>query len=142
MIAIARRVRLAVLAVLVGVVAAPALANTLASPVVFFESGSAALVPTARIVLDDALERMILPGVRNGSLAAFQVTGHADRAGPDDRNMQLSIRRAEAVRDYLVSRGVPTRLIGVLGYGEAQPLVETADGVVEPQNRYAMILFR
>ena len=63
---------------------------------------------------------------------------NADMTMPGEERMAW----CEAVRDYLVSRGVPTRLIGVLGYGEAQPLVETADGVVEPQNRYAMILFR
>src|SRR6185312_2389773 len=61
-------------------------------------------------------------------------TGHADRSGPEGYNMALSLRRANAVKDSLVRNGVPASAISVIGKGETQPLVQTADGVREPQN--------
>jgi outer membrane protein OmpA-like peptidoglycan-associated protein len=44
-------------------------------------------------------------------------------------------KRAEAVHAYLVSRGVPSAAMTVTSYGESRPLIVTADGVREPQNR-------
>ena len=49
--------------------------------------------------------------------------------------MALSLRRANAVKDQLVREGIPATQIVVVGKGESQPLVPTADGVREPQNR-------
>jgi outer membrane protein OmpA-like peptidoglycan-associated protein len=76
-----------------------------------------------------------------GRVARLQVTGHADRAGADAYNMALSQRRAEAVRAELVRNGVPAEQIVVLARGESEPLVPTADGVREPQNRRVVISF-
>jgi len=74
--------------------------------------------------------------------ARITATGHTDRSGPDDYNMALSLRRANAVKDALVRDGVPPMAISVIGKGETQPLVPTADGVREPQNRRVEIDFR
>lgn len=63
------------------------------------------------------------------------ITGHTDRAGSDGYNMALSLRRANAVRDALVREGFPGERITIVGRGELQLLVRTADGVREPQNR-------
>jgi len=65
------------------------------------------------------------------------VTGHADRSGSEVHNMDLSRRRAEAVRDELVRLGVPVDRIKLDWRGESQPMVMTQDGVREPQNRRA-----
>lgn len=62
-------------------------------------------------------------------------TGHTDTSGPDDYNMALSLRRANTVKDGLVSQGVPATAINVVGVGKAGLLVPTGDGVREPQNR-------
>jgi outer membrane protein OmpA-like peptidoglycan-associated protein len=70
------------------------------------------------------------------------VTGHADRAGPDSYNMALSMRRADAVKAVLVREGVPANQIAVVARGESQPLVPTADGVREPQNRRVEIVLQ
>lgn len=67
--------------------------------------------------------------------ARVVATGHADRSGPENYNMALSLRRANAVKNALVGDGVPATAIAVVGRGESQPLVQTADGVREPQNR-------
>ena len=50
------------------------------------------------------------------------VTGHTDRIGSQQYNQRLSERRADAVRDYLVSRGVPRDRIETLGMGKTQPV--------------------
>jgi outer membrane protein OmpA-like peptidoglycan-associated protein len=72
--------------------------------------------------------------------ARVTATGHADRSGPENYNMTLSLRRANAVKDALVKEGVPATAIAVVGRGESMPLVQTADGVREPQNRRVEIL--
>jgi len=72
--------------------------------------------------------------------ARITATGHADRSGPENYNMALSLRRANAVKDALVRNGVPAGAISVVGRGESQPLVPTADGVREPQNRRVEIV--
>ena len=74
--------------------------------------------------------------------ARITATGHADRSGPEDYNMALSLRRANAVKDALVRDGVPATAISVIGKGETQPLVQTADGVREPQNRRVEIVLQ
>jgi OOP family OmpA-OmpF porin len=50
------------------------------------------------------------------------VTGHTDRIGSQAYNQKLSERRADAVRDYLVSKGVPRDKIETLGMGKTQPI--------------------
>ena len=67
--------------------------------------------------------------------ARITATGHTDKSGPENYNMALSLRRAATVKDALVREGVPATAIAVVGKGETQPLVQTADGVREPQNR-------
>lgn len=69
----------------------------------------------------------------------FSVTGHADTAGPADYNRDLSLRRAQNVRDALVERGVDADRISVAARGESEPAVQTGDGVREQRNRRAVI---
>lgn len=74
--------------------------------------------------------------------AQIKATGHTDRSGPETYNMALSLRRANAVKDALVRAGVRESDIAVVGLGESQPLVKTADGVREAQNRRVEIVIR
>ncbi len=79
-----------------------------------------------------------------GKRAAPEITviGHTDRAGTEEANLRLSQARAEAVRDILVSGGVSAQIIQVVGRGELEPEVMTADGVAEPRNRRVEISVR
>jgi outer membrane protein OmpA-like peptidoglycan-associated protein len=70
------------------------------------------------------------------------VTGHTDKSGSDAYNQALSVRRANAVKAKLAQYGVPANVITTTGRGESEPLVPTADGVREPQNRRAEIVIR
>jgi outer membrane protein OmpA-like peptidoglycan-associated protein len=72
--------------------------------------------------------------------ARITATGHTDTSGPEAYNMALSLRRANTVKDALVREGVPATAIAVVGRGESQPLVQTGDGVREPQNRRVEIV--
>ncbi len=72
--------------------------------------------------------------------ARITATGHTDTSGPEAYNMALSLRRANAVKDALVRDGVPAQAISVVGRGEQGLLVQTADGVREPQNRRVEIV--
>jgi OmpA-OmpF porin, OOP family len=74
--------------------------------------------------------------------ARITATGHTDKSGPESYNMALSLRRANTVKDALVREGVPATAISVIGKGETQPLVQTADGVREPQNRRVEIVIQ
>ena len=67
--------------------------------------------------------------------ARLQLSGHTDRSGSAPYNRLAARRRAEAVRNQLVERGVPLAAISIASYGEERPLVPTDDGVREVQNR-------
>lgn len=73
--------------------------------------------------------------IREDNGARVTLTGHTDKAGASDYNKRLSRRRVEAVRDALVANGVPADRITVGPDGEGEPLIDTADGVREAQNR-------
>jgi outer membrane protein OmpA-like peptidoglycan-associated protein len=74
--------------------------------------------------------------------ARITATGHTDTSGPENYNMALSLRRANAVKDALVRDGVPATAIAVIGRGEQGLLVPTPDGVREPQNRRVEIVLQ
>lgn len=97
---------------------------------VFFDWDRSNITAEAAAILDRAAEQYAATGQTRVALA-----GHADKSGSDDYNAALSQRRAEAARAYLVGKGVPESVMATEGFGESRPLVDTADGVREPQNR-------
>jgi len=105
-------------------------APTAASYMVFFDFNSAALSAQAQGTI-----RQAAAAYKAGGTSAITDTGHTDRSGSDTYNLALSLRRATVVKDALVREGVPAAAITAIGRGESQPLVQTADGVREPQNR-------
>ena len=71
---------------------------------------------------------------------SVSVTGHADRAGPAEYNMALSLRRANAVGEVLVAKGAIADQVSVAGRGEEELAVATNDDVPEPANRRVEII--
>ena len=105
--------------------------------IVFFDFDRSDLSPQSRATIKQAADAS-----KTGGVQRVGVTGHADKSGPDAYNMALSLRRANNVKDELVRDGVPAASIVVVGRGESQPLVPTADGVREPQNRRVEIVLQ
>ena len=103
--------------------------------VLYFAFDSAELTSASMMAVEQAVD-----AARKTEAADFSVTGHADRAGPAEYNLALSLRRADAVREALAARGIAAGRIGVAGRGEAEPAVPTADGVAEPANRRVEII--
>ncbi|MBX9752737.1 MAG: OmpA family protein [Roseococcus sp.] len=113
---------------------APAPARTY---LVFFDWDRADLTDRARQIIGDAATN-----ARTVSSTRIEVSGHADRTGTAAYNQRLSVRRAEAVAGELVRRGIARNEITVQGFGFERPLVPTAMGVREPQNRRVEIVLR
>jgi outer membrane protein OmpA-like peptidoglycan-associated protein len=103
---------------------------------VFFDWDRSDITPEAASILDNAAQAYATTGQ-----ASIMLAGHADKSGSDQYNVGLSQRRADAVKTYLAGKGVPDTSITTEAFGESRPLVETADGVREPQNRRVEITF-
>jgi OmpA family len=108
----------------------PAMVITAPSFMVFFDFDKSTLTPAA---IDTIAKAAAAYRAKGG--AQIKASGHTDRAGTDAYNMALSLRRANVVKDALVQQGVPAGAINAVGVGKAGLLVQTGDGVREPQNR-------
>ena len=75
--------------------------------------------PDSRTKLDDLVGKL-----RNVTLEVVIAVGHADRLGGDAYNMKLSVRRADSVKAYLVSKGITASRVYTEGKGERQPVKE------------------
>ena len=82
-------------------------------------------------VLDEAAAMLKQEPEAVGVISA----GHTDSIGTDAYNMKLSLRRAEAVKNYLVSEGISAKRIKVEGFGEANPVASNATAEGRAQNR-------
>ena len=104
---------------------------------VYFDFDKSVINPAGQAVIND-----VLADAAKHAPSSVSVTGHADRAGPEDYNMALSLRRADAVRSALIAGGVSADKITVAGRGESEPAVPTADGVREAKNRRVEIILQ
>ncbi len=86
-----------------------------------FETGSDKLTSFSKYELDNLIELMV-----NNSTMTIELSGHTDNTGDADSNLDLSNKRAAAVRDYLVSRGIQAERMKAVGYGQTRP-VDTND---------------
>ena len=84
---------------------------------------------TALHALDESIK------ARGADVVDIDVIGHTDSDGSEEYNMALSIRRAEAVRDYMVSEGVDASIIDVSGEGESNPIASNATKEGRAENR-------
>jgi len=104
-------------------------------PDVLFDFNKATLRPHARELLSKIAGILqVAPDY------GLQIEGHTDSIGSEAYNLKLSERRADAVRDYLASAGVPARLLSIEGFGEDQPVASNSHAEGRQQNRRVEIV--
>ena len=100
---------------------------------VFFETDSSELTDQARATLVKQSQWL-----NNYNRYAFTIEGHADERGTREYNIALGARRAETVRQYLVSRGVSAQRMRTISYGKERPVALCNDISCWSQNRRAV----
>jgi len=118
-------------------VAVPTTAEPTRTYLVFFDWDRADLTGRARQIIAEAAAAST-----RVQTTRIEVQGNADRSGTPAYNQGLSVRRARTVAAELVRQGVPQNEINIQGFGDTRPLVPTAAGVREPQNRRVEIILR
>ncbi len=100
---------------------------------VFFETDSSELTPQAHATLDKQAQWL-----NQYNRYAFTIEGHADERGTREYNIALGARRAQTVRDYLVSRGLSAQRMHTISYGKERPVALCNDISCWSQNRRAV----
>jgi OOP family OmpA-OmpF porin len=97
---------------------------------VFFDFDKAVLKPEGKAKLDDLVGKL-----KTVALEVIIAIGHTDWVGSDAYNLKLSVRRAEAVKAYLVSKGIEPNRIYTEGKGKAQPIADNRTAAGRAKNR-------
>jgi peptidoglycan-associated lipoprotein len=100
---------------------------------VFFSTDSTQLTPQSRATLDKQAQWL----QRYGHYT-FTIEGHADERGTREYNLALGARRAQAVRDYLASRGIAAARMHTISYGKERPVAVCNNDSCWSQNRRAV----
>ncbi len=96
----------------------------------FFDFDKSVLKPEGRAKLDDLVSK-----IRDVNLEVIIAVGHTDSIGTDTYNQRLSVRRAEAVKAYLVSKGIERNRVYTEGKGEKQPVADNRTREGRAKNR-------
>jgi peptidoglycan-associated lipoprotein len=100
---------------------------------VFFDTDSSELSDQARATLDKQAQWL-----NNYNRYSFTIEGHADERGTREYNIALGARRAETVREYLISRGLAATRMRTISYGKERPVALCNDISCWSQNRRAV----
>ncbi|NLH49691.1 MAG: OmpA family protein [Myxococcales bacterium] len=101
---------------------------------VLFDYDSDIIKPAAFATLDNVAS-VIQKKAAAGKLKKVAIGGHASSEGTDEYNMNLSKRRAESVKKYLVGKGVDAAMLEAIGYGETKPVADNATEEGRMKNR-------
>jgi outer membrane protein OmpA-like peptidoglycan-associated protein len=103
---------------------------------IFFDAGSARLTNIAKAILDGVALRM-----RNDLNSTAVISGYSDNVGSEAANLEISRLRAEAAREYLVTRhGIDPARITTIGKGSAEPAYDNSTAEGRAKNRRALIV--
>jgi outer membrane protein OmpA-like peptidoglycan-associated protein len=105
--------------------------------ILYFEHDTAKLTHESKDLFPE-----ILRTIKNRKSNEVYVVGHTDLVGTEAYNIELSSRRANHLRDLLVSSGIKPSALFVSFYGKARPLVPTKDEIPEPRNRRVEVIVR
>ncbi len=99
-------------------------------PGIEFEFGKATIRPMSYAILDKAVETLTTyPEVK------IKIVGHTDNVGPRERNIELSLKRAESVKAYLVGKKIDASRIQAEGAGPDKPLSDENTAAARAKNR-------
>ena len=98
--------------------------------ILLFNTAQATFMDSSFDTLDTIVEIL-----KEYPTARFSIEGHTDSVGSESSNMRLSISRANAVRDYLISKGIPDTQIEAKGFGESQPISDNKTKTGRALNR-------
>ena len=110
--------------------AVPVVTKNTYSTDTFFDFDKSVLKPEGRAKLDDLINKM-----KSISLEVVIVVGHTDSVGSDAYNMKLGLRRAEAVKAYLISKGIEKQRVFTDSKGERQPVADNKTREGRAKNR-------
>lgn len=95
-----------------------------------FAPASAVIDARSKAVLDTAAQAILV-----GPAVQIQIGGHTDSTGPAAQNQALSVQRANAVRTYLIQKGVPAARLTAVGYGATKPIADNSTAEGRAKNR-------
>lgn len=110
------------------------LADILAGTTIRFDTASADIRPESTALVDQ-VAAVVIPALRENRILTIRVEGHTDNQGNAARNQNLSLRRARAVVEALVARGVPRGRMAAIGYGASRPVADNGTQAGREQNR-------
>ena len=97
---------------------------------ILFDSGSATLKAESRTILDQIADLL-----KDYPDTIVTIAGYTDSSGAASQNLLLSQNRADAVRNYLEGKGIPTEALRAYGYGELAPIADNATQEGRARNR-------
>ncbi|MDA0781592.1 MAG: OmpA family protein [Rickettsiales bacterium] len=109
--------------------------NKVEKRLLYFAFDSAAITGRTKRVLHEVTTKL-------QDVESYEITlnGYADRVGHEDYNMELSKKRAEAVKKELIEKGIPSEQIVIYAFGEIHGIIETNDEIAEKENRSVQII--
>lgn len=96
----------------------------------FFDFDKSVLKAEGKAKLDELVSK-----IKDITLEVIIAVGHTDSVGADAYNQKLSVSRSEAVKAYLVSKGIENNRVYTEGKGEAQPVADNKTGEGRSKNR-------
>lgn len=103
----------------------------------YFDAGTSEISQSSKEQSDEVIRILSLYAP-----ASIEIIGHSDREGDAQKNYELALERARVVEAFLRDKKVDLERLNVVSHGENDPIVPTADGVAEPQNRRVEVFVR
>ena len=97
---------------------------------IYFETGKASVKPDSYATLD-----AVVAALRDDKIGLVEIGVHSDSRGSDKWNLELSAKRATAIYDYLVAKGVAATRLRAKGYGETRPIDKRGNEAAWAKNR-------